>query len=103
MPQRPREVIEGPQVQGEDETIRYHLDISQWASWPTDLSAKIYTAAGTDVTATHMTGTCYLIDATTIALPYVHSLTAGEQYRVEVRFSEGAQVYEAFFIIQAEE
>jgi hypothetical protein len=103
MPQRPREVLEGPQCQGKDERIRYHLDVGQWAFWPTDLSAKIYTIAGTDVTDTKMSGTCYLVDATTIALPYISHLTAGEQYRVEVKFTEGGNTYEAFFIIQAEE
>jgi len=103
MPQRPREVIEGPQVQGKDERIRYFLDIGQWASWPTNISARIYTTAGTDVTETKMTGKAHLIDATTIALPYISNLVAGEQYRVEVRFSEGGQVYEPFFIIQGEE
>lgn len=103
MPQRPREVIEGPQTQGKDERIRYYLDVGQWASWPTEISARIYTTAGTDVTETKMSGTAHLIDATTIALPLISNLVAGEQYRVEVKFREGSQVYEPFFIIQGEE
>lgn len=33
-----REVVEGPQVQGEDERIIYTIDISKWGSSPTALS-----------------------------------------------------------------
>lgn len=49
-----REVVEGPQSQGEDERVIYSLDISKWGSSPTKLSFVIkdmdVEGAYTDVT-----------------------------------------------------
>ena len=100
--QRPRAVVEGVQVQGAGETIRYHLDVTQWCSWPINISAAITDSSGNDVTATCMTGDCYLIDAYTIALPYIHDLLPGEDYRVTTTFSEPGHTYTAFFTIRGE-
>lgn len=100
--QRPRAVIEGVQVQGAGETIRYYLDITQWCAWPTVGGAQITDSSGTDVTATCMSGDCYLVDAVTIAVPYIHDLLAGEDYRVTIAFSEPGHIYTAFFTIRGE-
>lgn len=40
--------------------------------------------------------------ATTIQLPRILKLTAGSEYRVEVKFTIGGQIVEPFFLIQAE-
>lgn len=49
-----REVVEGPQPQGEDERVIYSLDISKWGSSPTKLSFVVKDMASdgtyTDVT-----------------------------------------------------
>ncbi len=97
-----REVIEGPQIQGVDERLTYALDISQWGSNPTAIVCVI--KLGTqDVTATVSTGSPSATSATVITLPQIHSLVAGLEYRVEVKFTVAGQVVEAYFIIEAEE
>jgi len=97
-----REVVEGPQIQGEDERIVWTLDISPWGSSPSSVSVVIKDEAGNNVTATKSTGLPVVASATLINCPVIHSLTAGSQYRVEVKFTASGQVFEAFFILIAE-
>jgi hypothetical protein len=97
-----REVVEGPQIQGEDEEIVWTLDITNWGSSPTDISVVVKNEAGTDVTSSVTTGSPYAASSVYINLPTIHSLTAGVQYRVEVKFTANGQVFEAFFILICE-
>lgn len=177
----PREVIEGVQIQGEDERITYTLNISEWGDTPTGITVVVKNSLDADVTrdvtalvistrarssnvATIVTdaahglttgnlvtvfdcaGTGYDAEdvavtvvntttftyantgsnetttaetagrvetptsatataptTTTIQLPQILKLTAGQEYRVEVKFTINGQVVEPYFLIQAEE
>lgn len=100
-----REVVESPLPQGADEQIVYGVDVTNWGNTPTTTSAKIYQVADdgtlTDVTSTKMTGATS-VGGNIITLPKISSLTSGNQFRVEVKFTIGVNVFEAYFIIEAE-
>lgn len=176
----PREIIEGIQIQGEDERIPYTVDISEWGNTPTDITVVVKDSAGTDVTrdvtalvistrarssnvativtdsahglttgnlvtifscagtgynaadvavtvvntttftyantgsdeatATETTGrvktptsaTATSPTTTTIQTPRFLKLTAGSEYRVELKFTVGGAIVEPFFLIRAE-
>lgn len=98
MAKNTREIKEGNQYQGADETIVYTLTTTPWASSPTSPSAKIYSVSGdtyTDVTSTNMTGSASAVDDV-ITLPAIKSLTAGQKYRVEVKFTVSGNTFEAW-------
>lgn len=96
-----REVVEGLQVQGADESIAYSLDITPWGSDPTDLDVTVL-KDGTDVTSTVMTGTPTAPTATTILLPVLSSLTAGSEYLVQIAFTILGNDLVAYFVVRAE-
>lgn len=97
-----REVVEGPQHQGEDERIIWSVDISTWGSSPSNVSVVVKDEGGTDVTATKATGLPVVASPTIINTPVIHSLSAGTQYRVEVKFTAGGQTFECYFILIGE-
>ena len=100
---RQREVIEGPQPQGEDEEIFWTLDVSGWGDGtPSAITVVVKDEEGTDVTTSVMTGSPVGGDGT-IVLPTLHSLTAGVTYRIEAKFTLGGQVLEGYAFIEAEE
>jgi len=99
-----REVKESPLLQGADEQIAYQLTTTPWGSTPTSVDVKCYditTGARTDVTSTNMTGTAS-VAGDVITCPKLTALTAGSTYRVEVKFTSGGNVWEAYFIVKAE-
>ena len=99
-----REITEGRQTQGEDETVVYTLTTTPWGSSPGSESAKIYEVDGdtyTDKTTTNMTGSASEADDV-ITLPAIHTLTAGQLYRVEVKFTCSGNIFEAFAEIMGE-
>jgi hypothetical protein len=99
-----REIKEGMQYQGADETIVYTLTTTPWGSSPGSVSAKIFEVDGdtyTDKTSTNMTGSASAT-GDIITLPAIHSLVAGTLYRVEVAFTCSGNIFEAFAYINAE-
>ena len=99
-----REIKEGLQYQGSNETIVYTLTTTPWGSTPTSPAAKIYEISGdtfTDKTSTMMTGAASAV-GDVITLPAIHSLTAGNHYRVEVAFTCAGNVFGTFIEFQAE-
>jgi len=100
-----REVTEGTQLQGTDESVYYKLTTTPWGSTPTSISVKAFSKSDsdlTDVTSTVLSGSVST-DGDVITLPKFYSLTEGTLYRVEVKFTEsGGNVYEAYFYVQAE-
>ena len=97
-----REIVEGRQKQGVDEEVYYSLTTTPWGSDPSSVSVKAYTMPDrTDVTSTVLSG-----DASTtgdvITLPKCSGLTAGTEYRIEVKFTCSSNVLEAHATIQAE-
>lgn len=95
-----REVKEGTQYQGVDEEITYTLDVTSWGSSPTSPSV-VGKQAGADVTSTIMPVGSPSVSSNVITLPKIKSLTADLTYRVEVKFTVGGNVVEAYFDIAA--
>lgn len=99
---RPREIIEGALYQGEDERIAWTVDISEWGNTPTNIAVVAKDEDDDDVTATVMTGSASAT-TTTITLPVLHSLTAGTQYRIEVKFDVArGDTLEGYIVVIAE-
>ncbi len=99
-----REIKEGLQYIGADETIVYTLTTTPWGSSPTSPSAKIYELDGdtfTDVTSTKMSGSASAANDV-ITLPAISGLTAGTDYRVEVKFTSSGNTFEAFAELKCE-
>ena len=97
-----RRVIESPLYQGEDEEIVYNLTTTPWGSSPSAVAVKVYDFDGNDVTATVTSGAAS-VAGDVITLPTIKSLTAGTEYRLEVKFTTGGSVMEAWCIIEAQE
>jgi hypothetical protein len=99
-----REVVEGVQIQGEDEKIAYSITTTPWGSTPTTGSVvvKDASAAYAVVTTTVMPTGSLSILLDVITLPLLQSLTAGHTYRVEVKFTVGGNIEEAYFNVRAE-
>lgn len=102
-----REIVEGLQYQGVDETIAYSLTTTPWGSSPSSISVKVYSIAGTgartDVTSTVMpTGTAST-NGDVITLPALTGLTDGTLYRVEVKFTCSGNVFEAYAYVKGEQ
>jgi hypothetical protein len=99
-----REVIEGKQVQGVDETIVYTLTTTPWGSTPTSLAVTAYDVTypqRTDVGTTVLTGSASAT-GDVITLPALHALTAGHQYRIEIKFTCSGNIFEAYLLVDAE-
>jgi hypothetical protein len=93
-----REVDGSPVYQGQDEEIAYGILTTEWGSNPTSVSVKLYDTDGTDVSSTSLSGSAS-VSGDTITTPVVKLLTAGEKYRLEVKFTCSGNVFEPFLII----
>jgi hypothetical protein len=102
-----REIREGLQYQGSDESIVYTLTTTPWGASPGTLVAKVYSistaGAKTDVTLTVMPAGSPSAVGDVISLPPLTALTAGTLYRVEVKFTCSGNIFEAFAYVEAEE
>lgn len=97
-----RQVLERGLRQGEDERIAYSIDTTAWGGAPSSVVVVVKNlTTGTDVTGSTTTGTASVV-GNVITLPTLHTLTAGNKYRVEVRFLSGANTFETWFEVQAE-
>ena len=97
-----REVIESPMTQGEDEQIAYTLTTTPWGSSPGTISVKIYDSSGVDQSSTCLTGSASAV-GDVITTPVVHTLTAGEIYRLEIKFTCAGNIFEPYCMIHAED
>jgi len=93
-----REVIEGKQVQGADETITYSLDTTNVGGTPSVSGVVVWKeSTATDVTATVMPSGSHSVASNVITLKPLTALTAGQSYRVEVKFTSAGNTLEHFF------
>jgi hypothetical protein len=89
-------------MQGEDEEIAYLLTTTPWGSTPGTIVVKLYEGNDrTDVSATCLSGAASAL-ADVITTPVVKSLTAGLQYRLEIKFTCSGNIFEAYCHINAE-
>ena len=90
-------------VQGIDEEIVYTLTTTPWGPTPIGVSVKAYDMSDpwTDVTATVLSGSASVV-GDIITLPILESLTEGKRYRIEVKFTAGGNIFEAWFEVGAE-
>lgn len=99
----------GPDEQGIDEEITYWFSTSPWnpdGLTPSAASCKVYTVnqttgALTDVTATVMPTNSPTISGMLITLSPLKALTVDNRYRVEVKFTIGGNVLEAYKYLDA--
>jgi hypothetical protein len=100
-----REVIEGKQYQGEDESIAYTLTVTNVGSNPTSPAATVSSVVGgsyTDVTSTNMpTGSASAV-GDVITCPALKLLVAGTLYRVEVKYTISGNIYENYFFVEGQ-
>lgn len=96
MDTKTRIVVESPVFQGVDERIAYRLDTTKWGSAvPTSPAVALYDSAFVDVTATYMTGSPSA-SGLFITCPALHSLVAGAQYRMEIKFVKDGNTLESW-------
>ncbi len=98
-----RQTIERGLVQGEDEQVIFSITTTPWGSDPASVTvvAKDVDDDYADVSATVLFGSPS-VSGDVITLPTLKSLTAGKQYRIEVKFTVSSNVLEAFFFIKAQ-
>jgi hypothetical protein len=98
-----REVKEGQQVQGIDEKIAYEITTTPWGISPTNVSVVVKDTSNNnaDVTSDVTSGTTTVV-GDVITLLFIESLTESRIYRVEVKFTSGSNIFEAYFTIKAE-
>ena len=99
-----REVLEGRLVQGAEEIIYYTLTTTAWGSSPSSITIKAYEVTGgayTEVTSTVLSGSATVAEDT-ITLPRLQNLEMGKLYRVEVKFTCNANVFECFFEVEGQ-
>lgn len=92
-----REVLEGRQEQGRDESVRYRLVVDPAPS--SVLAVKVYdtTDLTTDIAATVMPSGNPTISGDEITLANLTGLTLGKTYRVEVSYTDDVNTLEPWF------
>lgn len=101
-----RAVKESELYQGKDESIAYTLTTTPWGSTPTSVAVTIWsvsstTGALTDTSSTNLSGSAS-VTGDVITTPLVTALTAGTEYRLEIKFTCSSNVFEAWARILAE-
>ena len=89
--------------QGEDEELYYTNDTSANGGSPTDVAvvAKDLSNDSADVSSTVLDGSSS-VSGDVITLPKIKSLTAGNVYRIEIKYTCGNNVFEDYLLIDAE-
>lgn len=102
-----REVREGKQNQGVDESIAYTITTTPWGGTPSSVSVVVKDvsdpAAPSVVTATVMPTGSASVAGDVITLPALKLLTAEHLYKVEVMFTSGGNVLECYLMVEATE
>ena len=91
-----RQVTEGKQYQGEDESIVYTVDFAAIGT-PTSPTVEVKDGDGEDVKSTVMPTGSPTVATTIVTLPALTALTAGGKYRVEVQVTIDGNTLEHYF------
>ena len=100
-----REVIEGKQYQGEDESIAYTLTVTNVGSSPTSPVVTVSSVVGgayTDVTSTNMPTGSPSVLGDVITCPALKLLTAGTLYRIEIKYTISGNVFENYVWVEGQ-
>ena len=87
----------------EEEISGYTVTTTNWGPTPTGVTVVVTDESknNEDVTATVTSGSSS-VTGDVITLPTIKSLVMGHVYRVEIKFTAGGNVLEAYFRIRAE-
>jgi hypothetical protein len=98
-----RKFKESPLKMGEDEIIAFALTVPPtWGSSPASPTNVLKNEAGTDVSSSNLEGDPS-VSGSVITTSKVKSLTDGQRYRLEVKWTDTGNTLEAFAWIIAEE
>lgn len=95
-----REVLEGLQGQGKDESIVYTMEVSP-SPVATPTVAVFDEKTDLEVTETVMSG-APTYSSGIITLPALANLVEGRTYRVEVLYTNGTSTFEPYFRVACE-
>lgn len=100
----PREVAEGRQYQGEDESIAYKLTTTPWGTAPSSVVVvvKDVNNAYLDVTSTVMPTGSPSVVGDVITLPALKLLTRDHTYRVEIKFTAQGNNFEPYIMVSGQ-
>lgn len=101
MPAR-REVLEGQQAQGKDETITYTITVSPAPTSIVGVYVFEQQAPDTDIKAVKMPSGAASFVGSIITLPPLTALVKDSIYRVEARYSDGVNILEPYFLVLCE-
>jgi len=98
-----RECQESPVEQSPDESLAYGVTTTPWGSGPTSVSVVVWDVTDgnspSDVTGSVTTGS-QSVAGDVITTKRIQSLTVGNQYRVDIEFTdEDSNTHECYFII----
>ena len=95
------EVTEGVRYQTSDETRVYTITTTKLVSSPTSPTAVVYDeSVDEDVTATVMPSGSHSVSGDVITLKPLTALTQDHSYRVEFKFTVGANIFERYFRVR---
>lgn len=100
-----REVVEGTQGQGVNESVSYVIPSDPWGNAPTILgiTARDVTLGGVDVSSTVLSGT-WSVAGNVMTLQPVSALTANHLYRIDVQFqTDDGNVFGCYLHIAAQD
>jgi hypothetical protein len=98
----PRSFKESPVRMGADEVRTFSFDCSTWGAYSSGEANVIKDSKGVDQSATLLSGSPS-VATNTITTSKVTGLTAGETYRLEIKWvSSSGETFEALLIIKAE-
>ena len=92
------EVSEGLQYQSASEELSYKITTTNWASTPTSPTVVVYDEAdGSGVTLIVMPTNSPGVAGDIITLSPLKNLSEGHTYRIEIKFTATANIWECFF------
>ena len=103
MAKNDREVLDGLQLQGANESIAYSIDTEPWGGTPSSPVHDIFDEEDltTSLKSTLMSGSP-TVSSHNVVLPALSGITDGVIYKVIVRFVSGGQTLEGYFRVKGE-
>lgn len=98
-----RQCVPGQFYQGEDEQKSYTVNVGNWTTSPAAASTVVKVgASNVSASVLSSSGSATSVSGSLVTTPCIINLTSGSDYRVEVKFTDGGEIYETFFFVTAE-